>query len=107
MTGDQLALDYAGPRARRADPAPSHSAAAAAARFANSHAGRIVLAVLANPGRTAVELAALPGLRLTTVQIDRRAHELEREGWITRSADLAVRRLFPTLRARDWAEESA
>ena len=62
-------------RARRTDPATSHTAARNAERFAASHAGRIMAALrggVATPHR----LAELTGL--TVVQIDRRLPELER-----------------------------
>jgi hypothetical protein len=60
-------------RSRSTDPATSKQAAAKAARFAESHAGRILAALMDGPA-TAHELSALTGL--TVVQIDRRLPEL-------------------------------
>jgi predicted transcriptional regulator len=73
----QLSLDYPTPRARNVDPATSHVAAAKAARFSESHAGRIHVALTQGPA-TAHELAERTGL--TVVQIDRRLPELQRMG---------------------------
>jgi hypothetical protein len=69
----QLSLDYPTPRARNVDPATSHVAAAKAARFSESHAGRIHIALMGGPA-TAHELAERTGL--TVVQIDRRLPDL-------------------------------
>jgi hypothetical protein len=61
-------------RARATDPITSHRAAAAAARFASSHAGRIQAALNEHGAATAHELAQRTGL--SVVQIDRRLPEL-------------------------------
>lgn len=63
--------------ARRTDPATSHQAAARAARFAESHAGRILSALQDGPA-TAHNLSERTGL--TVVQIDRRLPELAAAG---------------------------
>lgn len=98
----QLPLDFV-PRARRTDPASSHRAAFDARRFAATHAGQIVRAVVAHPGLTAKQLAALGCL--SVVQIDRRAIELERAEWILRwpAEDGGELALWPTARAKRWA----
>ena len=64
-------------RARRTDPATSHTAARNAERFAASHAGRIMAALRWGP-LSAKGIAAITGL--TVVQIDRRLPELQRAG---------------------------
>ncbi|HEU4431090.1 MAG TPA: hypothetical protein VFT98_20195 [Myxococcota bacterium] len=69
-------------RARRTDPRPSHAAAANAARFAASHAGRILAAVREYPGLTTHRISELTGL--SVVQVDRRAIEMQRAGLIVR-----------------------
>jgi len=78
---EQLAIDF-NPQhaARRRDPATSKTAAHAAASFAASHAGRILLALQQHGPATAKELAPLVGL--THVQIDRRRHELVKAGFV-------------------------
>jgi hypothetical protein len=75
----QLALELPPPRARKRDPATSHVAAAKAARFSESHAGRIHIALMGGPA-TAHELAERTGL--TVVQIDRRRIEMIRAGFV-------------------------
>lgn len=68
------------PRARRRDPETSHQAAQRAEKFASTHAGRI-LADLQRVGTgTAASISANTGL--TVVQIDRRLHEMEKQGLI-------------------------
>lgn len=67
-------------RARRTDPESSHAAALKAARFADSHAGRILAALEVICTGTAEEIARQAGL--TVVQVDRRAVELQRAGRI-------------------------
>ena len=62
-------------RARQTDPATSHVAARNAARFAETHKGRILEALKEGP-RTASGIAAMTGL--TVEQVDRRLCELER-----------------------------
>jgi len=64
-------------RARNSDPITSHVAARNAERFAESHAGRILLE-LRNGVATACRLSDLTGL--TVVQIDRRLPELAKSG---------------------------
>ncbi len=64
-------------RARFTDPATSHAAARKAARFAASHAGRILAALQQGPA-TAHELERRTGL--TVPQIDRRMTELADAG---------------------------
>jgi predicted transcriptional regulator len=74
----QLSLDMA-PRARRSDPQTSHAAAARAASFASTHAGRIHVALTQGPA-TAHELSERTGL--SVVQIDRRVSQMCEEGFI-------------------------
>ncbi|HEU4428117.1 MAG TPA: winged helix-turn-helix domain-containing protein [Myxococcota bacterium] len=76
---EQLTMNL---RARRTDPRPSHAAAAQAARFARSHAGRILAAVREYPGLTTHRLAEVTGL--SVCQIDRRGIEMQRAGLIVR-----------------------
>lgn len=65
---------------RRTDPETSHAAAERSAHFASSHAGRI-LAVLRSEGPgTPEHIGRFTGL--TTVQIDRRLHEMQAKGLI-------------------------
>lgn len=64
-------------RARSNDPQSSKEAAINAAKFANSHAGRILFALHQAP-LTAKEIGFLTGL--SVVQIDRRVHELRKSG---------------------------
>jgi DNA-binding transcriptional ArsR family regulator len=64
-------------RSRASDPATSHAAARKAARFAASHAGRILAALQQGPA-TAHELERRTGL--TVPQIDRRMTELADAG---------------------------
>jgi len=64
-------------RARATDPLTSHAAARKAARFAASHAGRILAALQQGPA-TAHELTHRTGL--SVVQIDRRMTELADAG---------------------------
>lgn len=69
-------------RVRSIDPASSHLAAAGAARFADSHAARIlyVLRHGFSDGMCAEEIGEASGL--TVVQVDRRTVELQRKGLI-------------------------
>ena len=62
-------------RSRRTDPVTSHQAAENSKRFADSHKGRILSALVEGP-RTSAGIAAMTGL--TVVQVDRRLCELER-----------------------------
>ena len=72
---NQLQLAYPErPRARRTDPETSHAAARRAKHFADSHAGRILLALQLHGPSSARRLEQLIGL--TLVQIDRRVSEL-------------------------------
>ena len=74
-----LAIEmYDIPRSRRSDPVTSKTAATNAARFAASHAGRILAALDALGTATAHEIAAQAGL--TVVQVDRRLVECQRAG---------------------------
>lgn len=70
----------ASPRARLQDPSTSHAAAERAARFAESHADRILLALQYGEGLNAQEIGESAGL--TVVQVDRRTVELQRRGSI-------------------------
>ncbi len=73
----QMAIDFDAQRAVRAsDPVTSVLAAERAARFASSHAGRILQALKTHGPRSAHELSQLIGL--TIVQVDRRLPELKR-----------------------------
>ncbi|MGJ7512371.1 hypothetical protein [Variovorax sp. GT1P44] len=77
----ELAIEmYDLPRARRTDPDTSHQAAARAEKFAKSHAGRILGDLKRVGTGTAASISANTGL--TVVQIDRRLHEMEKEGLI-------------------------
>ena len=72
-------------RARSSDPSTSKRAAIKAERFALSHAGRIVCALVnwKDMGYTSAgvdEIAAIS--RLTIVQIDRRLHEMQDSGLV-------------------------
>lgn len=64
-------------RARKTDPATSHTAAKNAERFAATHAGRIMEALNQGP-RTAKGLSAMTGLSVE--QVDRRLPELRTAG---------------------------
>lgn len=75
----QFSLTIEQPRARRSDPSTSHAAAAGSAKFAESHASRILLA-LQYGAFNAEEIGAAAGL--TVVQVDRRTIELQRKGLI-------------------------
>jgi len=111
VTAEQLPLDWSpASRARRTDPGSSAKAASEARAFVRGHAAEIVRLVLRHPGLTAIELANLPACDLTVVQVDRRADELERAGWIERDPPRHLRRrlqqklrFFATERARAWA----
>jgi predicted ArsR family transcriptional regulator len=64
--------------ARNSDPSQCHEAADRARRFAPSHHDRILAALTQHGPRTAHELEGLTGLNY--VQIDRRMHELRKDG---------------------------
>lgn len=70
------------PLARATDPKTSHMAADNAAKFADSHAARIMYVLQQAPddGMCASEISDASGL--TVVQIDRRTIELQRKGLI-------------------------
>lgn len=70
------------PAARRTDPETSHIAAARAAGFVETHAAKILAALADLQEHTAGEIGAVCGL--TVVQVDRRMHELEKAGKVTR-----------------------
>lgn len=73
---EQLSIDYNAERSVRAsDPVTSYKAAVNAARFASSHAGRILQALKTHGPRSAHELEQLVGL--SVVQIDRRLPDLK------------------------------
>jgi len=100
----QLALAF--PRARRSDPRTSHDAAARAALTAGSQAARILLALCETTCAwpTAYTLAAATGL--THVQVDRRAIDLERDGWITRTDEgMGALCWWESDKARAWYAE--
>lgn len=65
-------------RARSTDPTTSHAAAVRAARFAESHAGRILHVLRTHGESTAERISVYAGL--TVEQIDRRTVELQRAG---------------------------
>ena len=67
--------------ARRDDPQTSILAGRNAQKFAKSHAGRIMVALLMNGDLSPKQIAEVTGL--TVVQIDRRRHEMKRDGLIT------------------------
>lgn len=73
----QHTVDFSIPHARNSDPTTSHAAASNARKFAESHAGRIHLALIGK-SLTAHELSAITGL--SVVQIDRRLPDLKRAG---------------------------
>lgn len=72
-------------RARRRDPATSHRAAEQAEKFAASHAGRILAALLEHGDLSTHRIADLTGL--TVVQVDRRAAELKAQGRVIVASD--------------------
>ena len=67
-------------RARRTDPATSQRSAKRAARFAESHKGRILHALRLHGDLTSHGIAMLTGLEV--VQVDRRCAELKRDGQV-------------------------
>lgn len=71
----QLALNF--PRARNSDPETSKAAAKNSARFADSHAGRILAALKLHGRMTAHDMHIIG---LTVVQADRRLPELAKAG---------------------------
>ena len=84
---NQLSLTLDEPRARQSDPSTSHAAAARSAKFAESHAARILLA-LQYGALNAEEIGSSAGL--TVVQVDRRTIELQRQGKIRVQQRLGV-----------------
>ena len=70
-------------RSRRRDPQSSHLAADNSAKFAGTHAGRIMAAMRKWGGDCPTRTIAISA-GLTTVQVDRRLHELESLGYIER-----------------------
>lgn len=74
----QLAIEFATRRARRTDPETSHAAAAKAQEFAESHAGRIHLALIRAGNATGKELAAATGYSME--QVCRRLPDLHTLG---------------------------
>lgn len=88
---NQLSLTLDPPRARRSDPSTSHEAAKRAARFAASHAGRILEALRIHP-MTAKEISTHTGLSVEQVcrrlpeitgahVMARGGHAIERDGY--------------------------
>jgi len=76
----QLHITHIEPiRHRRNDPQTSVNAARSAERFATTHQGRIYDALALGP-LSAKEIADRTGL--TVVQVDRRTHEMEKQGLI-------------------------
>jgi hypothetical protein len=67
-------------RHRSNDPGTSVAAAGRAAEFAGSHKARILRVLEGGVTRAADQIARLSGL--TVVQVDRRMHELQREGLV-------------------------
>jgi len=85
---EQLAIDFNPVRAARgSDPATSHAAARSAARWATSHAGRI-LDALQHGAATVDELSERTGLQ--SQQINKRLPELDRAG-LARPTDVVRR----------------
>lgn len=83
------------PRARRTDPKTSKDAARRAARFAASHAGMILAAIVASPGITALQIADRIGLHKS--QVNKRTGELAAEGMIERNGEYeGFLRCWPT-----------
>ena len=70
------------PASRRTDPETSHIAAARAVGFVETHAKKILAALADGHEHTAGEIGAACGL--TVVQVDRRMHELEKDGKVVR-----------------------
>lgn len=67
-------------RARKTDPATSKRAALESARFADSHAGRILRCLQLHGKRDTHQIAQITGLEVC--QVDRRKIELERSGLV-------------------------
>lgn len=85
MNAYDMSIEYTAGQPRRArttDPLTSHAAADGAAKFADSHAARILHVLQDAPpdGMCASEISDVSGL--TVVQIDRRTIELQRKGLI-------------------------
>lgn len=76
----------AGPRARKADPATSKSAAARVVEFDANHFGRIIAALKQRGPMTFHEIAAATGL--DGQQSNKRLPELERMGAVRRTGEL-------------------
>ncbi len=67
-------------RARKTDPATSKRAALESAKFAESHAGRILRCLQLHGKRDTHQIAQITGLEVC--QVDRRKIELERSGLV-------------------------
>lgn len=67
-------------RARKTDPPTSKRAALESARFADSHAGRILRCLQLHGKRDTHQIAQITGLEV--VQVDRRSSELVRSGLV-------------------------
>lgn len=76
---NQTALDFT-PLARRTDPMTSIVAGRNADKFAASHAGRILAVLKLHGDLSPKQIADYTGL--SVVQIDRRRHEMKRDGLI-------------------------
>jgi predicted transcriptional regulator len=72
-------------RVRASDPVTSVEAAERAAKFATSHAGRILSALRLHGALTAHEIGTRTGL--TVVQVDRRLPELKESGCVAVQQD--------------------
>lgn len=95
---DQLSLFDPHRMARRADPATSQAAAAAARGVANAHEAIILTVLRRHPGLAAHEIAARGAL--TSVQVCRRLATLEADGRIRTTGET---KLTPSGRhARCW-----
>jgi CRP-like cAMP-binding protein len=77
---NQLAIEFT-PLARRTDPQTSIDAGRNADKFAASHAGRILAVLQLHGDLSPKQISDYTGL--TVVQIDRRRHEMKRDGLIT------------------------
>ena len=77
---NKLALSFDAPRARKRDPQTSHDAAVNAAKFAATHAGRILAALKAHGPMAPCQMARFTGL--DTVKADRRLPEMKKAGLV-------------------------
>lgn len=75
------------PRARRRDPETSKRAGVNAAKFASSHAGRILQALRQHGPMSPAQMFTFTGL--TTVQCDRRRKEMISAGLVRVQTDAA------------------